>query len=120
LWFFRLKTSYVLFLFSFLFLSIYFFLLVSLLYFYSFRRVLLDIFLFSFRGVDVCLRFVFDFLSVSFFCCVSFISFVVFIYTKFYMEGTVDMRRFLWLVFLFVMSMFLLVFSGNFFITIVG
>jgi NADH-ubiquinone oxidoreductase chain 5 len=51
---------------------------------------------------------------------VSFISGVVFIYRAFYMEGTIDSRRFYWLVFLFVMSMFFLVFSGNFFITMVG
>jgi len=36
------------------------------------------------------------------------------------MEGTVDFRRFLWLVFLFVVSMFFLVFSGNFFTTMIG
>lgn len=36
------------------------------------------------------------------------------------MEGTVDSRRFSWLVFFFVFSMFLLVFSGNFFLTMVG
>lgn len=36
------------------------------------------------------------------------------------MGGTVDLRRFSLLVFLFVVSMFFLVFSGNFFITIVG
>jgi len=48
------------------------------------------------------------------------ISSVVFFYNNFYMEGTVDMRRFLYLVFLFVLSMFILVFSGNFLLTIVG
>lgn len=36
------------------------------------------------------------------------------------MHGTVDIRRFLWLVFLFVFSILLLVFSGNFFVTMVG
>jgi NADH-ubiquinone oxidoreductase chain 5 len=36
------------------------------------------------------------------------------------MDGTVDMRRFLFLVFLFVISMFFLVFSGNFFVTMIG
>ena len=52
--------------------------------------------------------------------CVSLISSLVFLYRKFYIEGTVDIRRFLFLVFLFVISIFFLVFSGNFFVTIVG
>jgi NADH-ubiquinone oxidoreductase chain 5 len=64
--------------------------------------------------------FLFDFVSFGFFSCVSFISGVVLFYSLFYMEGAVDMRRFVFLVFLFVFSMFLLVFSGNFFLTMVG
>jgi len=60
------------------------------------------------------------FLSFGFFRCVSLISSVVFVYSVFYIEGTVDIRRFLFLVFLFVFSMFLLVFSGNFFLVLLG
>lgn len=79
-----------------------------------------DFFCFSFCGFDFVFSFVFDFLSVGFAGCVAMISSVVFIYRIFYMAGTVDMRRFLYLVFLFVVSMFFLVFSGNFFTTMVG
>lgn len=79
-----------------------------------------DLFFFTFCGLDFSFSFVFDFLSLGFGGCVSLISSVVFFYRLFYMEGTVDFRRFLWLVFLFVVSMFFLVFSGNFFTTMIG
>jgi len=69
----------------------------------------------EFCGVDLGFSIVLDYVSMGFFSCVSFISFIVFIYRMFYISGTVDMRRFGWLVFLFVVSIFLLVFSGNFF-----
>jgi len=64
--------------------------------------------------------FVFDFLRLGFFSCVSFISGVVFLYSVFYISGTIDSRRFGYLVFLFVLSIIFLVFSGNFIVTIVG
>ena len=80
----------------------------------------MDFFMFNFFGVDYSICFVFDFLSCGFFGCVSLISCLVFFYRVFYMEGTVDMRRFGGLVVLFVVSMFFLVFSGNFILTIVG
>jgi len=81
---------------------------------------LLDFFLFSLGGLDFSFSFLFDYVSLGFFSCVSFISGLVFLYSVFYMEGTVDSRRFIWLVFGFVFSMFLLVFSGNFFLVMVG
>ena len=92
------------------------------MFFYSFfgRRGFFEVFLFGRAGMDMTFSFVFDFLSLGFFCCVSFISRVVFLYSLFYMSGTVDARRFVWLVFLFVLSIFLLVFSGNFLVTMVG
>ncbi len=82
--------------------------------------VIVEAFLFCFSGVEYSLSFIFDFLSTRFFSRVSIVSFVVFLYRAFYIEGLSDTRRFSVLVFLFVTSMFLLVFSGNFIITIVG
>ena len=87
---------------------------------FVFGGVLFDFYLFSYLGIDFSFSLVFDFLSVGFFLCVSFISSVVFFYSLFYMAGTVDSRRFGVLVFLFVVSMFILVFSGNFVTTMVG
>ena len=83
-------------------------------------RFLFEFFIFSFLGLDLSFVFVFDFLSLGFFSCVSFISGVVFLYSVFYISNTIDLRRFGYLVFLFVLSMIFLVFSGNFIITMVG
>jgi NADH-ubiquinone oxidoreductase chain 5 len=105
--------------------SFLFFLLAISLFFVFFLvffegGFIFDLFFFSFRGFDFVFSFVFDFLSVGFAGCVAMISSVVFMYRMFYMSGTVDIRRFCYLVFMFVVSMFFLVFSGNFFTTIVG
>jgi len=81
---------------------------------------LVDFFILSLGGFDVSLGFLFDYVSVGFFCRVSFISGLVFFYSFFYIRGTVDFRRFVWLVFGFVFSMFVLVFSRRFFMTMVG
>jgi len=102
------------FLFNYLFRA---FIFILSFWFFNF---LFSFFIFSFCGWDLSFSFVFDFLSFGFFSCVSFISGVVFFYRVFYIGGTIDLRRFGWLVFLFVFSMFLLVFSGNFFTTMVG
>jgi len=90
------------------------------LYSFFFNSFLYDFFFFNLFGIDFSFTFVFDFLSLGFFRCVSFISGIVFFYRIFYIRGTVDIRRFSWLVFLFVASIFFLVFSGNFFLTMVG
>jgi len=45
---------------------------------------------------------------------------MVFFYSFFYMSGTQDFRRFVYLLVVFIMSMFFLVFSGNFFTIMVG
>jgi NADH:ubiquinone oxidoreductase subunit 5 (subunit L)/multisubunit Na+/H+ antiporter MnhA subunit len=76
---------------------------------------------FRFAGfLDFSLTFVFDYLSLGFFSCVSFISGCVFLFTIFYMGGSLDYRRFILLVLIFVGSMFVLVFSGNFLFLIIG
>jgi len=80
----------------------------------------LDLNFFVRSRYPIMFRFSFDYLSFGFFRCVSFISRVVFFYSNYYMEGGLTNRRFSFLVFLFVISMFLLVFSGRFFITMVG
>jgi len=69
---------------------------------------------------ELTFRLVFDFVSLGFFLCVSFISGVVFVYRLMYISGGIDIRRFVYLVFLFVVSIFLLVFSGSFVVTIIG
>lgn len=82
--------------------------------------ILIDLVFFSFLGFDFVFSFVLDSVSLGFLSCVFVISFVVFFYRVFYMRGTLDIRRFSFLVFLFVVSMFFLVFSGNFFTMMIG
>ena len=79
-----------------------------------------DVNFFLSSGVLSGVRFSFDYLSFGFFSCVSFISGVVFFYRNYYIEGGRVNRRFSYLVFLFVVSIFLLVFSGRFFLTMLG
>jgi len=102
------------------FFAFYVFLVLGFLFFFYRGGVIVDFFLFSFMGIDFSFSLIFDFLSFGFFGCVSLISSLVFFYSVFYMDGTVDMRRFAGLVVLFVVSMFILVFSGNFIFTMIG
>lgn len=110
----------MLYLFSYFYLILYFFLVVCFFFSFYLGGFLVDFYFFSFGPFDVSLAFVFDYLSFGFFGCVSFISGMVFYYVSFYMEGSLDMRRFVYTVFFFVVSMFFLVFSGNFFFTMIG
>lgn len=80
----------------------------------------MDLYLFCVGGVDISFSVVVDYLSRGFFGCVALISGLVFLYSNFYMGSFMDSRRFSFLVFLFVVSMFLLVFSGRFFLTMLG
>jgi len=102
----------------------YFFLYLIFLFFFLFTfywgGFFVDFFFFPLGYLDFSLSFVFDYLSFGFFGCVSLISGVVFYYVSFYMLGCLDIRRFSYTVFLFVVSIFFLVFSGNFFMTMVG
>jgi len=97
----------------------YFFLLIGLIYHIS-NRTVLRITLVSISGLDLSFSFLFDYVSLGFFRAVSFISSMVFFYSKFYMEEEVNQRRFNWLVFGFVISIGILVFSGNFISLMVG
>ena len=119
LWFFR--YSQLIFFVYFVFF-IFLYIVRGFIFLISFfgTRFVFEFFLFSFSGLDLSFVFVLDFLRLGFFRCVSFISGVVFFYSVFYIAGTVDSRRFGYLVFLFVLSIIFLVFSGNFIITIVG
>nr|SPC34975.1 NADH dehydrogenase subunit 5 [Paraleius leontonychus] len=102
--------------FGFLYLLLVFLMFVSIFY----GSFVFSFTFFSVGGVDLSFSFLFDYVSLGFFASVSFISSMVFFYSVFYMAGTVDVRRFSWLVFGFVLSMGLLVFSGSFLSLMVG
>uniref|UniRef100_UPI00315C5DCB NADH dehydrogenase subunit 5 n=1 Tax=Ceratozetella imperatoria TaxID=3127034 RepID=UPI00315C5DCB len=107
-------------LFVFLFFLFYLFICFFFVYSFFFCSFVFDYYFFNLGVVDFSFSLVFDYVSIGFFGCISFISFTVFFYSIFYMAGTVDLRRFSILVALFVASMGLLVFSGNFLMTMVG
>lgn len=115
-----LYRSIMFYLFCFGFVILYFFLVMTFFLSFFVGGALVDFYFTSFFGYEFSLSFVFDYLSFGFFGCVSFISGMVFFYSNFYMEGGTDLRRFSYLVFFFVVSMFVLVFSGSFFLTMVG
>lgn len=74
---------------------------------------------------DMPLRFCVDYISLFFFSSVSLISSVVFIYRKFYIDedwGRTNYlnRRFFYLLFLFVASIFFLVFSNSWIVVMLG
>lgn len=102
--------------FLFLFHLLFFFLFLS---FFS-SGVILS---FSFFFLDVLnfdFIFVLDFISLGFSCFILLISSVVFLYSDFYMFGDLSYSRFIIVLFLFVISMIILVFGYNFFSLIVG
>lgn len=107
-------------LFGFFYFFVYFMFVVVFLFLFFCGGFYLDLNFFVRSRYSILMRFSLDYLSFGFFRCVSFISGAVFFYRNYYIEGGLTNRRFSFLVFLFVVSMFLLVFSGRFFITMVG
>lgn len=84
-----------------------------------------EFFFINFFFRDLTLSFVFDYISLLFFSAVSLISFVVFLYRKFYFQDSLTLLnytniRYSYLLSLFVFSIFFLVFSGSFLTTIIG
>lgn len=109
-----------LFFYAILFYILFLFLLLSILFLFFRGGFYVRFIIFDILGIRLRLDFVLDYVSLGFFMCVSLISSLVFFYRNFYMREGRDLRRFYFLVFLFVISMLLLVFSGNFFLVIVG
>lgn len=96
---------------------------LGLMVFYYNSFVLDLFFCFSFFS-DFSFSFTLDYLSLFFFSCVSLISGVVFFYRKFYIRDSYDSNndnfRFFFLLFLFVVSIFILVFSNSWLVVILG
>lgn len=115
----------IFFLFSFLLFSFSLLLLFLIFFLMSFIRFSFEVVLpFSFFS-EFPLVFCFDLISVIFFFVVSIISRVIFFYGKFYMGEFVankntDNNRFFVLLFLFVVSIFFLVFSGSWLTVMIG
>nr|YP_010999474.1 NADH dehydrogenase subunit 5 [Hetaerina titia]WPM98316.1 NADH dehydrogenase subunit 5 [Hetaerina titia] len=67
----------------------------------------------SLNSVSIVMTFLFDYMSLLFMGFVLFISSMVILYSQDYMEGDLNLSRFIILVLLFVMSMMLLIISPN-------
>lgn len=112
----ELKNLLVIFyLFAFLYLCVFFILVYFGVILIDYSCFMVEFFFpFSYL-IDLSLGFCFDYVSVFFFCAVSIISRMVFLYRKYYIDISYgfqsDNNRFLYLLFLFVLSMFFLVFS---------
>jgi NADH:ubiquinone oxidoreductase subunit 5 (subunit L)/multisubunit Na+/H+ antiporter MnhA subunit len=75
---------------------------------------------FTFFRYELRFCFLVDVYSSFFFFVVCVIRFVVYVFSFMYMRGTVNSRRFFFVLSIFVFSMAVLVFSGNFFCFLIG
>lgn len=108
-----------------LFLASFFLLFLFSFMFIQDRSIILDILLPVSFLTDCTFSFLFDFISIMFFFSVSVIARIVFLYSKFYIPNFGLYKdflgdRFYHLLFLFVLSISILVFSGSWFIVILG
>lgn len=76
--------------------------------------------LLSFLGVEINLRIIFDIYSLVFFFTVILISFVIFFYRQYYIDGENSLLKFFILLRGFVMSIVFLIFSPNFVFLLLG
>uniref|UniRef100_A0AB39U3P1 NADH-ubiquinone oxidoreductase chain 5 n=1 Tax=Anomala vitalisi TaxID=3240851 RepID=A0AB39U3P1_9SCAR len=96
----------------FLFFSVVSF-LMSLNFMVLDYSVLLEYELLSINSCSVMMTILLDWMSLLFMSFVLFISSMVIYYSKEYMEGDINLHRFIMLVFMFVLSMMLLIISPN-------
>lgn len=94
------------------------FIMISTLF--SGKIYLIEWSLIEFLPVDINMSFVFDWIGIRFRCLVLFISASVLWFSSRYMEGDVNLRRFIWLVLLFVISINLLVYIPNLIAILLG
>jgi len=110
-----LKPAYIL-----LGLFLSFFLVIFVFYFYSGVRVSLEFLITYTEYCEYPVVFSFDFISLGYSRCVVLVSSRVLVFSVFYMDGTLNRRRFLYLLLLFIFSMLVMVFSGSFITILIG
>nr|YP_009328025.1 NADH dehydrogenase subunit 5 [Trachelus iudaicus]APC92668.1 NADH dehydrogenase subunit 5 [Trachelus iudaicus] len=109
-----------------LFVSFFFFLwgiimfMVSIIFLFNKYIYMLEWNVFSLNSVDFCMLFMFDWMSLMFMSFVLFISSMVLIYSFDYMSSDFYFSRFIMLIFLFVISMLLMIMSPNLFSILLG
>nr|YP_054464.1 NADH dehydrogenase subunit 5 [Onychiurus orientalis]AAT69326.1 NADH dehydrogenase subunit 5 [Onychiurus orientalis] len=85
----------------------------SLIFFCLKKSLFIEWSIFFINSVEVTALFLLDWMSLSFAGLVMFISSIVMHYLTGYMKGDINYVRFTWLVYLFVLSMILLITSPN-------
>nr|AML26253.1 NADH dehydrogenase subunit 5 [Leiodidae sp. BMNH 1274323] len=96
----------------FLIISISFF-MMSIYYLLLKKIFFMEYYLFSLNSSEIYMTFLFDWMSLLFMSFVLFISSMVIKYSEEYMEGDLNMNRFIMLIMLFVLSMMIMIISPN-------
>nr|UHY94359.1 NADH dehydrogenase subunit 5 [Folsomia candida] len=86
---------------------------LGLLYFLTAEILFVEWEIFSFNSTSIIMTLILDWMSMSFMGLVMFISAMVFFYSIYYMQGDKFMKRFIFLVYFFVLSMVFLILSPN-------
>nr|YP_004935068.1 NADH dehydrogenase subunit 5 [Succinea putris]AEQ93925.1 NADH dehydrogenase subunit 5 [Succinea putris] len=87
---------------------------------YKLNIYILEFQLGSLWSINLSLSLIFDWISLSFSFVVLIISFAVFWFASMYMKEDLYFHRFIWLLFSFVLSMLVLIFSGSFLSILIG
>nr|YP_009480516.1 NADH dehydrogenase subunit 5 [Cryptopygus terranovus]APC61723.1 NADH dehydrogenase subunit 5 [Cryptopygus terranovus] len=82
-------------------------------FYFSARVIFVEWEIFNFNSMEVIMTMIFDWMSLSFMGLVLFISAMVMFYSTLYMAGDKFFVRFIFLVYLFVLSMVFLILSPN-------
>nr|YP_010564878.1 NADH dehydrogenase subunit 5 [Pallenopsis pilosa]UZA61333.1 NADH dehydrogenase subunit 5 [Pallenopsis pilosa] len=104
---------------SLLFFSVFMF-YMGMVFLYMNNVIYIDWSMFLINSVDMGFTVIFDYYSLFFCSFVFFISSSVFLFSENYMKGDFYLYRFMFLLLLFVISMLLLIFSGNLLSLLVG
>uniref|UniRef100_UPI0031F38C47 NADH dehydrogenase subunit 5 n=1 Tax=Heptathela kimurai TaxID=88333 RepID=UPI0031F38C47 len=95
------------------------FTLLAFLFFFSNEVLWVDYVIMNFGHISIKVELIVDWVSLSFLSCVMFISGCVFMFSIEYMEGENE-ARFSFLVLLFILSMCLVIMSGNIIFILLG
>nr|ALJ93773.1 NADH dehydrogenase subunit 5 [Megachile strupigera] len=100
--------------FAFLMINFMFFSWMMLMNFLLEKKIMvLEWLIYSYNSMDFNFSIYLDYLSMMFIFVVSLISFVILLYSMEYMKGDIFLNRFVFLLFLFVMSMFFMILSPS-------
>nr|ALO76517.1 NADH deshydrogenase subunit 5 [Chrysolagria sp. CHR01] len=86
---------------------------VSMFFFMINKSIFIEIELLSLNSSSIMMTLIFDWMSLIFLSFVLFISSMVILYSKEYMKEDINIKRFIFMVFMFVMSMMILILSPN-------